>query len=184
MVAELASKRLQLLKEAIPKATRATVIYNPNAPYNSKVISLLRAAAPGLEVQLSFVQTSSVEELRAALLGLRRSKVDALMVLDDAFMAEHEEKILRFASGAKLPAVFGPKPRGVQSALISYAPDYRDQFRRAAGYVDKILKGALPASLPIEQPTRFELVINLKTARALDLTIPQSVLLRASEVIE
>jgi putative ABC transport system substrate-binding protein len=106
------------------------------------------------------------------------------MVLDDAFMAEHEETILRLASGVRLPAVLGPKPRGAQGALISYAPDYLDQFRRAAGYVDKILKGALPANLPIEQPTRFELVINLKIARTLGLTIPQSVLLQASEVIE
>jgi putative ABC transport system substrate-binding protein len=184
MVAELATKRLQLLKEAMPKASRVTAIYNPNAPYNRKVIRLLRAAAPGLEVELSFIPTSSVEALRAALLGLRRSKVDALMVLDDAFMAQHEETILQLVSGARLPAVFGPKPRSAQGALISYAPDYLDQFRRAAGYVDKILKGALPANLPIEQPTRFELVINLKTARTLGLTIPQSVLLQASEVIE
>jgi len=159
-------------------------IYNPDASYNRKVISLVRAAAPGLDIEVSFIQTSSVEELRVALLGLRRSKVDALMVLDDAFMAEHEETILQLASGARVPTVFGPKPRGAQGALISYAPDYRDQFRRAAGYVDKILKGALPANLPIEQPTRFELVINLKSARALGLTIPQSVLLQASEVIE
>jgi len=184
MVAELAPKRLQLLKEAIPNATRVTGIYNPNAPYNRKVISLLRTAAPGLGVEVSFIPTNSVEALRAALLGLRQSKADALMVLDDAFMAEHEETILRLASGVRLPAVLGPKPRGAQGALISYAPDYLDQFRRAAGYVDKILKGALPANLPIEQPTRFELVINLKIARTLGLTIPQSVLLQASEVIE
>ena len=109
--------------------------------------------------------------------------MDALLVLDDAFMATHEETILQLASKARLPVVYGYKPRARQGALISYAPDFKDLFRRAAGYVDKILKGASPASLPVEQPTKFELVVNLKTAKALGLTIPESVLIQANDVI-
>lgn len=183
MAAELSTKRLQLLKEAIPRATRVGIIFNPDAPYNSKVISLLKAGAPELEVELTFIGVRSVEEFRSAFTRLNRSKVDALMILDDAFMATHEGTILQMASKARLPVVYGYKPLASQGALISYAPDFKDLFRRAAGYVDKILKGASPASLPVEQPNKFDLVVNLRTANTLGLTIPESVLIQADEVI-
>ena len=183
MAVELSSKRLQLLKEAIPQATRVGVIFNPDAPYNGKAIRLLKAGAPELKVELTFFGVRRVEDFVSVFSGLRRSSVDALLVLDDAFMAAHEDTILGLAAKARLPVVLGKKPRAAQGVLISYAPDFRDLFRRAAEYVDKLLKGASAADLPIEQPTRFELIVNLRTASTLGLTVPQSVLLQANEVI-
>jgi putative ABC transport system substrate-binding protein len=184
MVVELSSKRLQLLKEAIPSMARVGIIFNPEAPYNGKVIELLKRAAPELGLTLMFVGIRSAKEFPPAFAELRRSKVDALMVLDDAFMATNEETILSMASKARLPVVLGYTPRSSQGTVISYSPDRRDLFRRAAGYGDKILKGASAADLPIEQPTRFELVVNLRTAKALGLKIPDSLLVQATEVIK
>jgi putative tryptophan/tyrosine transport system substrate-binding protein len=122
--------------------------------------------------------------LGLTLSGLSRAKADALMIVDDAFMAPHGELILISAAKAGLPLVYADKPLARRGALISYAVDHNDLFRRAAAYVHKILRGANPADLPIEQPTKFELVVNLNTAQELGITIPPSILLRADEVIE
>ena len=180
---DLAAKRLQLLKEAIPRATRVAVVFNPDTPYTSKAVSLLKAAAPEIGVKLTFLGVRRAEEFRSAFSGLRRPKVDALMPIADAFISTHMGTILQMASKARLPVVYAEKPFAGQGVLISYGVNHSDLFRRAATYVDKILKGAKPADLPIEQPTKFEVVVNLKTAKALGLTIPQSILVRADEVI-
>lgn len=184
MVVELSAKRLQLLKEAIPSIVRVAVLFNPEAPYNGKVIKLLNAAAPELGLKLVFAEVRNESEFAAAFADLKRSKADALLVLDDAFMAANEQTILELASRARLPVELGYKPRAPQGVLVSYASDHRDLFRRAAGYVDRILKGASPGDLPIEQPTTFELVVNLRTAKALGLMVPESLLVQATEVVK
>jgi len=180
---DLAAKRLQLLKEAIPGARRVVVIFNPEAPYNSRVVSRLKDASLGLGVELKLVSVRNVEELRAAFSRLSRSNVDALLIVDDASMATLKEEFLQMGLKAQLPIVYANKPLARRGVLLSYAVDHPAMFRHAAGYVDKVLKGAKPGDLPIEQPTKFELVVNLKTAKALGITIPQSILLQADEVI-
>jgi ABC-type uncharacterized transport system substrate-binding protein len=180
---DLAGKRLQMLKEAIPGARRVVIVFNPETLSNITIISRLKDAAPGLSVELKFVSVRNVEEFRSAFLGLERSNVDALLIVDDAFMAALGDAILQLGMKSRVPIVYANKPLARKGVLPSYAVDHPTMFRRAAGYVDKILKGAKPGDLPIEQPTKFELVINLKTAKALGIKIPQSILLRADEVI-
>ena len=132
---------------------------------------------------MKFISVRDAEELRAAFSGLDRSNADALFIVDDAFMTSLGEEFLQLGMKARLPIVYAHKPLARKGVLVSYAVDHSELFRRAAAYVDKILKGAKPGDLPIEQPTKFELVVNLKTAKALGITIPQSILLRADEVI-
>jgi putative tryptophan/tyrosine transport system substrate-binding protein len=180
---DLATKRLQLLKEAIPKAKHVVVIFNPETPPNRTMISRLKEAAPGIGVELTFISARNIEELRLAFVGLSRAKTDALFIVDDAVMATLEDEFLQLGKKAQLPIVYARTPSARRGVLLSYSVDHPTMFRRAANYVDKILKGANPAELPIEQPTKFELVVNLKTAKALGITIPQSILVRADEVI-
>lgn len=180
---DLAAKRLQLLKEAIPRAKRVAVIFNPETLPNVAILSRLKDAAPGLDVELKFFSVRSVAELRTAFSGLGRSTVDAALIVDDAFMTTLGDEFLQLGMKARLPIVYAHKPLARKGVLLSYAVDHSEMFRHAAGYVDKILKGAKPGDLPIEQPTRFELVVNLKTAKALGIKIPQSFLQRADEVI-
>lgn len=180
---DLMQKRLQLLKEAIPKATRVAVIFNPDTPYTGKAVALLKSAAPAIGVKLRFMSVRRAEEIRTALSGLNRSQVDALMPLDDAFMTSQIDTILQMASKAGLPVIYADKPAARKGVLLSYSVRHSELFRRAAGYINKVLKGAPPASLPVEQPTKFEFVINLKTATALGLTIPQSTLVQADEIV-
>lgn len=180
---DLAAKRLQMLKEAIPRARRVVVIFNPETLPNIAILSSLKAAAPGLGVELKFISVRNVEELRTAFSGLGRSNADALLIVDDAFMTTLGDEFIQLGMHARLPIVFAHKPLARKGVLFSYAVDHPSMFRRAAAYVDKILKGTKAGDLPIEQPTKFELVVNLKTAKALGITIPQSILLRADEVI-
>jgi len=180
---DLATKRLQLLKEAIPGAKRVVVIFNPETPPNHVIVSRLKEAAPGIGVELKFVSAKNIEELRSAFVGLGRPKVDTLFIIDDAVMATLEDEFLQLGKKAQLPIVYAHTSLARRGVLLSYSVDHPTMFRRAAEYVDKILKGASPAELPIEQPTKFELVVNLKTAKALGIIIPQSILLRADEVI-
>ena len=183
MVADLSAKRLQLLKETIPRLTRVAVLWNPATPYHPKVIEELKAVAPSLSIELSFVGARTPEEFGPAFSAVSRAHAQALYVLDDAFFVIHRMTLLKLASKARLPVIYGQRNFPDAGALMSYGPNIEDLFRRSAGYVDKILKGAKPGDLPIEQPTKFELVVNLKTAKALGLTIPESILLRADEVI-
>jgi ABC-type uncharacterized transport system substrate-binding protein len=183
MLAELSAKRLQLLKEAIPRLTRVVVLWNPDTPYSPMVIEELKAAAPSLSMELSFVGARTPEEFAPAFSAVSRARAQALYVIGDAFFFAHRMTLLKLASKARLPAIFAQRQVVEEGGLMSYGPNLGDLYRRSAGYVAKILKGAKPGDLPIEQPTKFELVVNLKTAKALGITIPESILLRADEVI-
>jgi putative ABC transport system substrate-binding protein len=182
MTTDLSAKRLQLLKETIPRLIRVAVLWNPDTPSHPKVIDELRAAAPSLRIELNFASARTPEEFSRAFSAVNRGRAQALYVIDDAFFGRNRNSILALASESRLP-VFGDRGFAHSGALISYGPNFGDLYRRSAGYVDKILKGAKPRDLPIEQPTKFELVVNLKTAKAIGITISESILLRADQVI-
>jgi putative ABC transport system substrate-binding protein len=184
MTSELSPKRLQLLKEAIPTLTYVAVMWNPATPYHPKVIEELRAVAPALSIELSFVGARAPEEFGPAFSAVSRAHAQALYVIGDAFFFAHRTTLLKRASKARLPTMCPQKGFVDAGGLMSYATNFGDLLRRSASYVDKILKGAKPGDLPIEQPTKFELVVNLKTAKAIGLTIPEPILLRADEVIK
>jgi len=181
MVTDLTAKRLQLLKETMPRLSRVAVLSNPDSTSHPKVIEELKLVAPSLGIELYFVSARAPQEFSAAFSAVTRARAQVLYVIDDAFFAKNRKPILTFAAERRLP-IFGDKGFA-EGALICYGADFGDLYYRAAGYVDKILKGAKPSELPIEQPTKFELLVNLKTARALGITIPESILLRADEVI-
>lgn len=183
MLAELSDKRLQFLKETLPQVARVAVLWNPATPWHPKAIEALKAVAPSLSIELSFVSARTTEEIGPAFSAMTRAHAEALYVLGDAFFHRHQMTLLNLAAKARLPVIYGSRQFTDAGGLMSYGPNYGDVFRRSAVYVDKILKGARPGDLPIEQPTKFEFVVNLKTAKALGITIPQSILLRADEVI-
>jgi putative tryptophan/tyrosine transport system substrate-binding protein len=184
MLAELSAKRLQLLKDALPRLTRVAVLWNPPTAYHTKALENLKAVAPSLGVELSVVSARTPEDIGPAFDTLNRAYVDALYVVDCPPFFTHRAAIVSLAMKARLPAISGERPYADEGALMSYGPSYEDQLRRSTEYVDKLLKGAKPGGLPIEQPRKFELVINLKTAKSLGITIPPSLLLRADQVIE
>jgi len=183
MLTDLSAKQLQLLRETVPRATRVAVLWNPDTPYSLKVIEELKAAAPSLSIELIFVGVRTTEEFGPAFSAVSRARTQALYVIGGPLFGHHRATIAKLASKARLPTMFNARVNVEGGGLMSYGPNYGDLFRRSAGYVDKILKGAKPGDLPIEQPTKFELVVNLKTAKALGITIPESILLRADEVI-
>jgi putative ABC transport system substrate-binding protein len=185
MTAEVVGKSLELLKEAVPKISRVAVLWNPdNAVFQAQMLRETEVAAALLGVQLQTFGVRGPGELDRAFAAITRERVDALLVLADPILALHQAQIVDFAQKSRLPAMYGIKDYAAAGGLMTYAASMGDQFRRAATYVDKILKGAKPADLPVEQPTKFEFVINLKTAKALGLTIPLPLLGRADEVIE
>ncbi len=184
MITDLSAKRLQLLKEVVPQATRVAVLWNPATPWHAKVVQELKLVAPSLATELRFVGVRRPEEIGPAFSAVNRAHAQALYFVDDSFFFTHRMTLLRLASKARLPTIYGARTFADAGALMSYGPNRGDLLRRAAGYVDKILKGAKPGDLPIEQPTKFEFVVNLRTAKALGVTIPQSVLLRVDEVIQ
>ena len=181
---ELDGKRLDLLREALPSLARVAVVWNPRNDANPHKVASLEAPARALGVQLESVQARDVQDIERALGGGGRRRVDAMLVLADAFLWSQRERIVGVAARHRLPAMYAELEFAEAGGLMAYGPSVADNFRRAAGYVDRILKGAKPADLPIEQPATIELMINLKTARALGLTVPQSLLLRAAHVIE
>jgi putative ABC transport system substrate-binding protein len=183
MLTDISAKGLQLLKEAIPRLTRIAVLWNPDMPYHPKVIEELKAVAPSLSIELSFVSVRTPEQFGPAFSAVSRAHAKALYVIPDAFFLTHRRTLLKLTSNAGLPSIYWVRDFPDQGGLMSYGPNYADLLRRSAGYVDKILKGAKPGDLPIEQPTKFELIVNLKTAKALGITIPESILLQADEVI-
>jgi len=183
MLAELSAKRLQLLKEAMPSLSRVVVLWNPPTAYHAKAVEDLKAAAPSLAIELSLVSARTPEEIGPAFEAVTRARAQALYVIDCPPFFTHRATLLGLAAKARLPVISGERPYTDEGALISYGPSYEDQLRRAAGYVDKLLKGGKPSGLPIEQPTQFTLVVNLKTARLLGITISESIMLRADEVI-
>lgn len=183
MLAELSAKRLELLKQVLPQVTRVAVLSNPTVPWHAKVIEDLKLASSSLSIELSFASVRTPEEIGPAFSAVRRARAQALYVLEDPLFLIHRTTLFKLASNARLPTIHGNRQYVDAGGLISYGPSYGDLFRRSATYVDKILKGAKPGDLPIEQPNKFELVVNLKTARAVGVTVPESVLLRADEVI-
>ena len=183
MTTDLSAKRLQLLKEAIPRLTHVAVMWNPDMASHPRVIEEFKAAAPSLSMQLSFVGVRTPEQFGPAFSTVSRAHAQVLYVVDDAFFSAHATTLLKLASKARLPLIYASREFANKGALMFYGTNLADQCRRSAGYVDKILKGAKPSDLPIEEPTQFELVVNLKTAKALGIAIPESILLRADEVI-
>ena len=181
---ELEGKRLELLKEAVPKLSRVAVLLNPANPFTTIAWKATQPAAKALSVELQRVEARGANDLDRALARIEAAHPDGLVVIADRFLLSHRASIVQFVVKNRLPSMFSFREFAQEGGLMAYAPDFADSYRRAATYVDKILKGAKPADLPIEQPTKFELVINLKTAKALGLTIPQSVLIRADQVIQ
>jgi len=181
---ELDGKRLELLREALPSLARVAVVWNPRNDANTNKLASLEAPARALGVQLESVQARDVQDIERALGGGVRRRVDAMLALADAFLWSQRERIVAVAARHRLPAMYAELEFTESGGLMAYGPSVADNFRRAAGYVDRILKGAKPADLPIEQPATLELMINLKTARALGLLIPQSLLVRAAHIIE
>ncbi len=178
-------KQLDVLKQAVPKATRIAALLNPANDVTNALFPLEGpSAARQLGVQLQVVEARAPDEIERAIDTAVKEKADALWIVGDPIFNTPVQRIPDLAARAKLPAIYLLGEQVTAGGLISYGPDFNELFRRAAVYVDKILKGAKPADLPVEQPTKFLMVINLKTAKALGITIPQGVLLRADEVIQ
>ena len=184
MVPELGGKRLQLLKEILPGLSRVAVLWNAANPYASLVVREMEATATTLGVQLQSLVVRGPDDFEGALAAATTGRAGALTAVEDPLTVTKRTQIVDFAAKSRLPAIYGVKEFVDAGGLMSYGVHFADLYRRAAPYVDKILKGAKPADLPVQQPTKFEFVINLKTAKALGLTIPQSVLQRADEVIQ
>lgn len=178
------AKWLQLLTEALPHARTVAVLINPASPGHVHGVPNLKAAAQALNLSIEFLEARTPEGIDAAFARIARRRVDALVVLGDPMLSAHADRVGSHARQQRLPTMHGTRQSLEAFGLILYAPDLVDQVAQAAGYVDRILKGARPGDLPFEQPKRFELVINLRTAKALGLTLPQSLLLRADQLIE
>jgi putative ABC transport system substrate-binding protein len=184
MVVEIAGKQMELLKETVPKASRVAVLYNPAGPTSSRVLKEFEVAARKLGLKTESFEVKDPNALPKIFDAMVTSRAQALMVVNSALITAQQRQIAGLAAKARIPAMYQFSEYVEAGGLMAYGASRRDMYHRAATYVDKILKGAKPADLPVEQPTRFELVINLKTAKALGLTIPQSVLIRADHVIQ
>jgi ABC-type uncharacterized transport system substrate-binding protein len=180
----LAAKRLDLLKEAVPNMSRVAFLWNPANPDQKSSFNEVQAGARALGVTLQSVEARSREELEQALAMLKQSRPSALLMTADGVHQRYIGRIVAFTSETRLPAMYQLKEAVDRGGLMSYGASLPNLGRLTASYVDKILKGAKPSDLPVEQPTKFELVINLKTAKTLGLTIPQSLLVRADEIIQ
>jgi putative ABC transport system substrate-binding protein len=183
-VPEVSAKGLTLLKEALPSLTRVAVLWNAANPANALVWRDVEATARAAGLVLYPQQVREPKDFEAAFIAITQERPEGLLVLVDALLNQYRNQIVDFTAREHFPAVFQFREFAELGGLMSYGPNLPDMFYRAADYVDRILKGAKPADLPIEQPTKFELVINLKTARALGLEIPPTLLARADEVIE
>jgi putative ABC transport system substrate-binding protein len=183
MAPELGGKRLELLKEALPHVSRVAVLWNAGNPVSPDELREVEAAARGLGLQLHARAIRHPDELASAFAALTREGAEALIALADAVFWSHRVRVVALAAQHRLPAVFDAREFAEAGGLMTYGPSVPDSYRRAAIYVDKILKGMKPADLPVEQPMKFELVLNLKTAQALGITMPPSLLLQADKVI-
>ena len=184
LTGELAAKRLELLKEVVSSLSRTAVLWNSANPANALAWRETQGAARALGVTLQSHEVQSPQDFEIAFARMAEERSDALFVLDDAMTIQYRREIAEFAIQKRLPSMFAAKDRVKAGGLMSYGPRYSEMMRRAASLIDKILRGAQPADLPMEQPTTFELVINLKTARAIGLDVPATLLARADEVIE
>ncbi len=181
---ELSGKRLELLKETVPKISRVAVLLNPTTPATGPQSAETQVAAGSLGVQLQLLETRSPNDLDPAFSAIMRERASALVVTTDPMFLDNRTRIVSLATKNRLPVMYYDRSFVEAGGLMSYEASIDDLFRRAATYVDKILKGAKPADLPVEQPTKFELVINLKAAKQIGLTIPANVLARADKVIK
>ena len=185
MMPEMTTKQMEILKETVPQATRFGVLWDHNAPSHRPTLQAAEAVRGKLGVQLRTVGVSAVADYEGAFTTMAHDRVGAVLVHSSALTVRHNPRLLaELALKHRLPTIFMGRENVVAGGLMSYGPDFTDMFRRAAIYIHKILKGAKPADLPVEQASRYLLIINLKTARALGLTIPPSILGRADEVIE
>jgi putative ABC transport system substrate-binding protein len=182
--AELYGKRVGLLREAIPSVTRVVVVWNPSNEGARTSLPAIETATRALGVQVESIAASDIEELDRRLGSAVRGSAAAMLTVADAFLWSQRGRIVSLAARHRLPAMYPEREFALDGGLMAYGSSVRENFRRAAGYVDRILRGTRPADLPVEQPTQFDLVINLKTAKTLGLTIPPSLLLRADQLIE
>ena len=184
MSPDLAEKQLEILKTVVPKVSRVAVLHNPANPGNAPQVRHAQDAARALGVRLQLLGASSPSEIDSAFAAMTNEQAGAVIVLVDAVLQNHRTRITDLAARHRLPTVYGLSEYAEVGGLLAYGPSRLDMFRHAATYVDKILKGAKPGDLPVEQPNKFALVINVRTAKALGLTIPPSLLQRADEVIQ
>ena len=181
---DLSAKRLQLLKEALPKVSRVAVLYHGGPGGDQEELRETQTAAKKLGVEIQPLHVLEPEQFQRAFAVMTKERAQALIIFSGAFTNPHRRELLDLAAKVRIPTISGNLEWSEAGGLIAYGHDRRDQWRRAATYVDKILKGAKPADLPVQQPMKFELVINLKTAKQIGVTIPQSVLYRADKVIK
>jgi putative ABC transport system substrate-binding protein len=181
---ELSGKQQELLKEIIPKLSRVAVFGSSTQPGNSQTVKEIELAAEALKIKIQYLDILDLEDIEPAFRAARKGRADAVFVLVSTIFNSHRTQTVELALKSQLPAIFYSAEYVELGGLMAYGPSYTDLYRRVATYVDKILKGAKPADLPVEQPTKFELVINLKTAKQIGLTIPPNVLARADKVIK
>jgi putative ABC transport system substrate-binding protein len=181
---DLVVKQVEFLKDLVPTLSRLVVLSNTTNPYAVLELERVQPAAVALGIRLQVVTASDDDQFNALLETCRKQSFDGALVINDQFMLSRRDRIVSFTAETRLPAVYGYREFVDIGGLASYGTDYRSQFRQAAGYVDKVLHGAKPGDLPVQQPTKFELVINLKSASSLGLTIPRTLLARVDEIIE
>ena len=184
LASELEGKRLELFKQAVPQLSRVVALRNPANPFTTIAWQAVQPAAEALGVQLQPIEVRGPHDLDGAFATITEARPDGLIVIPDRFLLTYRAAIVQFMAEHRLPGMFPYREFVREGGLLAYGPDYTDMYHRAATYVVKILRGAKPADLPMEQPTKFELVINLKAAKQIGLTIPQSVLYRADRVIK
>jgi putative ABC transport system substrate-binding protein len=184
MAPDLAAKRLELLTEVVPGLRRLAILWNPSRPAHAIQIQEIQAASARGGLHLEVLEVHSPPEFDRAFLTMGEQGVGAAIILDEALFYDERTRLATLAAQRQMPAIYGHRGYVDAGGLLSYGPNFTELHRRAATFVDKILKGAKPGDLPVEQPTKFELVINLKTAQALGLTMPPLLLFQADEVIK
>ena len=184
LAGELEAKRLELLKEALPGLSRVAIFFNPISHYMALALQSARRGAEMLHVSLTIDEVRDTTTLDAAFEKLAKDRPDALLVPGDTFLVSQRSRIAQFAIENKLPSAYTFREHVEAGGLMAYSTNYHDLFRGAAFYVDRILKGSKPADLPVQNPTKFELLVNLKTAKALGIELPLPLLMRVDEVIE
>jgi putative ABC transport system substrate-binding protein len=184
MASDLVGKQLELLKEVVPKVSRVALLWNPANPGSAPQLREAEASARVLGVRLQTLEAQVPQEIDSAFAAMTRERAGALLILPDVIFLSQRGQMAELATKRRLPAVYGVREYAEAGGLMAYGANYIDLVRRAATFVDKILKGAKPGDLPVEQPTKFELVINLRAAKAIGLTIPPSLLQRADQIID